>query len=111
VHRIVLATAIVLLVACKKDDPSAPPCSAVGANFVTIVHASTQKTKLSEAEQRGLDAQLPAMRDSLVEQCSEGGWSADVRRCLAQANDNLAFEACEQHLSDAQRQRLAAKTK
>ena len=78
---------------------------------MTIVHASTQRAALDEASQRGLDAQLPAMRDSLVEQCTEGGWSADVRRCLAQASDNLAFAACEQHLSDAQRQRLAAKTK
>lgn len=114
-HRIALCVAgfafVVSLAACKKGDPGAPPCSVVGANFVTIVHASTQKTKLDAATQRGLDAQLPAMRDSLVEQCTEGGWSAEVRRCLGQATDNLAFEQCEQHLSDAQRQRLAAKTK
>lgn len=104
-------TAVAALTACKKGDPSVPACSAVGANFVTIVHASTQKTSLDEATRRALEAQLPAMRDSLVEQCTEGAWSAEVRRCLVQANDNLAFEACEQQLSDAQRQRLAEKTK
>jgi hypothetical protein len=112
VHRISCAVllAVAAIAACKKGD-GAPACGAVGANFVIIVHASTTKVTLDPSAQRGLEAQLPAMRDSLVNQCVDGGWSADVRRCLAEAKDHVVFEECEQHLTDAQRQRLASETK
>jgi len=59
-----------------------------------------------EAIHRAVEAQLPAMRDSIVRVCTESKWSGGARTCLVAANDRVAFEACEQQLTDAQRQAL-----
>lgn len=59
-----------------------------------------------EAMRRAVEAQLPAMRDSIVHVCGDGKWTGAVRKCLVDANDRVAFEACEQQLTDVQRQAL-----
>ena len=59
-----------------------------------------------EAMRRAVEAQLPAMRDSIVHVCTDGKWASGVRSCLVDANDRVAFEACEQQLTDPQRQAL-----
>jgi len=61
---------------------------------------------VDEAVQRAVEAQLPAMRDSIVHVCGDGKWTGAVRKCLVDANDRVAFEACEQQLTDVQRQAL-----
>jgi hypothetical protein len=61
---------------------------------------------VDEAVRRAVEAQLPAMRDSIVHVCTDSKWTAPVRSCLVAANDRVAFEACEQQLTDAQRQAL-----
>jgi hypothetical protein len=96
--------------ACRgpAGDP-APPCSAVAARFLDIA-----RTDLGQAGQAGLDPatrravedQLPAMRDSLAQACTDGRWSAAVRSCLVAAHDHVGFEACEQRLTDDQRRDL-----
>ena len=101
--------ALVLCSACKRGGDAAPACGAVGAKFYMLVRADLDKAHLDPAKTRALEDQLPAMRDSLVTSCTEGAWSADVRSCLSSAPDHVAFEACEQHLTDAQRQLLVAK--
>jgi len=65
------------------------------------------KAKYDDATRRLVMDQLPAMRDSLVDACTETKWSDAVRRCLVDAVDHAAFEACQQQLTDAQRQALA----
>ena len=62
--------------------------------------------KVDEAVHRAVEAQLPAMRDSIVHVCTDSKWTSAVRKCLVDANDRVAFEACEQQLTDAQRQAL-----
>ncbi|HEY4177386.1 MAG TPA: hypothetical protein VGM90_11155 [Kofleriaceae bacterium] len=107
--RIALCFVLAAAVAgCKRNKDAAPSCDTVGAKFLLVVRQQLANGTLAEAQQRALDAQLPALRDSLVTACGDGAWGADVRTCLAAASDHAAFEACEQHLTDAQRQKLAA---
>lgn len=61
---------------------------------------------VDEAMRRAVEAQLPAMRDSIVHVCTDGKWTGAVRKCLVDANDRVGFEACEQQLTDVQRQAL-----
>jgi hypothetical protein len=102
----VLAVLALSLVACKRGSADAPPCGAVGAKFLMLTKDSLTKSTLSEDMRRGVLESLPAMRDSLVTVCGESKWSGPVRKCLVDANDHVAFEACEQQLTDAQRRAL-----
>ena len=105
--RIVVPVALVLaLGACRRANPDAPPCGAVGAKFLALTKDSLIKSTLGEDMRRGVLESLPAMRDSIVTVCSDSKWSAGVRKCLVEANDHVAFEACEQQLTDAQRRSL-----
>jgi hypothetical protein len=100
---------VLLLVACRRDPNAAPPCGAVGAKLIVLARADTDRdfaaTK-DDATRRLVLDQLPAMRDSLVNACTDTKWSDTVRRCLVDATDHLAFEACQLQLTDAQRQAL-----
>jgi hypothetical protein len=100
--------------ACRgqASDP-APPCSAVAARFLDIARTdlgqagqATGQVGLDPATRRAVEDQLPAMRDSLAQACSDGRWSAAVRTCLVAAHDHVGFEACEQQLTDDQRRDL-----
>jgi hypothetical protein len=98
---------------CKRGAPAEPPCSAVGAKFLALAKDALATSRLAEGDGNGdvalrravLD-QLPAMRDSLVAACTETKWSGAVRACLVEARDHLAFAACQQQLTDEQRQAL-----
>ena len=100
--------ALLLLAACKRDPNAAPPCGAVGAKLFVLARNDLERdnAKYDEASRRLVLDQLPAMRDSLVNACTDTKWSDAVRRCLVAATDHLAFEACQQQLTDAQRQAL-----
>lgn len=91
--------------ACKRST-DAPPCAAVGAKLLILAKDDLENKKPDEELGRAVAAQLPAMRDSIVAACTESAWSAAVRTCLVDANDHIAFEACEQQLTDAQRAAL-----
>jgi hypothetical protein len=104
--------------ACRgqASDP-APPCSAVAARFLDIARTdlgqagqaagqATGQVGLDPAIRRAVEDQLPAMRDSLAQACSDGRWSAEARNCLVAAHDHVGFEACEQRLTDDQRRDL-----
>ncbi|HTL38181.1 MAG TPA: hypothetical protein VL326_33860 [Kofleriaceae bacterium] len=58
------------------------------------------------ATRRAVADQLPAMRDSLTQICTDGKWSTQVRNCMANAGDHLALQACQQQLTDEQRRAL-----
>lgn len=86
-----------------------PPCSAVAARFLDIARtdlARAAQDGVGAATRRAVEDQLPAMRDSLIQACADGRWSADVRGCLVAASNHVGFEACEQQLTDDQRRDL-----
>ena len=105
VDRVALAF-LLTLGACKRGSADAPPCGAVGAKFLALTKDSLLRSTLNEDMRRGVLESLPAMRDSIVQVCSESNWTGAVRRCLVDANDHVAFETCEQQLSDVQRRAL-----
>lgn len=92
---------------CKRAT-DAPPCGAVGATFLALSKDALSRATLDSDHdmRRAVEDQLPAMRDSIVHACDESRWSAAVRKCLVEARDHVAFQACEQQLTDAQRQAL-----
>jgi hypothetical protein len=107
VVRVALALALALVLgACKRGSADAPPCGAVGSKFLALTRDALTRSTLGEDLRRGVTESLPAMRDSLVNVCTESNWSGAVRKCLVEANDHLAFEACEQQLTDVQRRAL-----
>jgi len=106
-RRVVRLAFVVLLVACRGGTgDSAPPCSAVAARFVELARAALATARVDDATSRLASDQLPAMRDALAQACTGGKWSAETRKCLVRANDHMAFEACEQQLTDEQRRDL-----
>lgn len=106
---------LVVLGACKRDPNAAPPCGAVGAKLVILARGDLEAVAGSgdaaEAIRQAVLDQLPAMRDSLVNACSESKWSEAVRRCLVDAPTHVAFEACQVQLTDAQRRALDASSR
>lgn len=106
VTGLVALVSALALGACRRGSADAPPCAAVGAKFLLLTKDSLTKSTIGEDMRRGVLESLPAMRDSIVTVCGESQWSAAVRKCLVDANDHVAFEACEQQLTDAQRRAL-----
>jgi hypothetical protein len=97
---------LVLVLAACRSKSGAPPCEAVGAKFVSLAKFDLEKTKVDDDTRRNITAQLPAMRDSLVNACKDSNWEPSVRTCLLDALDHTAFEACQRALTAAQRERL-----
>ena len=95
-----------MLTACSRGSADAPPCGAVGAKFLALAKDRLEASTLGEDKRRGVLESLPAMRDSIVAVCADSKWAPAVRKCLVDANDHVAFEACEQQLTDAQRRAL-----
>ena len=101
-----LLLALLLAAGACKGRSDGPACGAVGAKFMVLAKDDLEHKGVSDEVRRAVEAQLPAMRDSLVHACTDGAWASAVRTCLVAANDRVAFEACEQQLTDAQRQAL-----
>jgi hypothetical protein len=99
---------LLVLAACKRDPNAPPPCGAVGAKLLVLARGDLEANKATydEATRRMVLDQLPAMRDSLVNACTDTKWSDAVRRCMVDAADHLTFEACQQQLTDPQRAAL-----
>ncbi len=92
--------------ACHGGGGDGPPCSAVGGNFFLIAHGELEKGQFDEGVRRAVAAQLPAMRDSLTQLCTDGAWSRAVRDCLVHATDHPGLQACEAQLTADQRAAL-----
>ena len=106
---VVVAIAAALLAGaagCRGASDDGPPCSAVAARFLDLARHDVDQAKLDDATRRDAIDQLPAMRDTLAQACSEGHWSPALRKCLAQAADHVSFETCEHQLTDEQRRDL-----
>lgn len=112
VLRAIAVLALLVPAACKRGASDGPACGAVGAKFFALANADVVRTlpegtaAPSEAMRRAVLDQLPAMRDSIVAVCTDSKWSAAVRTCLVEAPDHVAFEACEQQLTETQRRDL-----
>jgi hypothetical protein len=103
---------LVLLVACRGGSgDAAPPCSAAAARFLDIARRDLATAGVDDATSRAVRDQLPAMRDALAAACTDGNWSAALRKCLVRANDHGDFETCEQQLTDEQRRDLDRATR
>jgi hypothetical protein len=105
VIRALCFVAVLASAACNRSSDG-PACGAVGAKFMALAKDDLEHKKVDETMRRAVEAQLPAMRDSIVHVCTDSKWTAAVRKCLVDANDRVAFEACQQQLTDAQRQAL-----
>src|SRR5690242_17376955 len=97
--------ALALMFACRAKVGDVP-CGTVAGRFFTIAQGDLAKATVDPATRRAVADQLPAMRDSLAQACSDGGWSAAVRDCMAKATDHVTLQTCEQQLTDDQRATL-----
>jgi hypothetical protein len=97
---------LVLLVACHARASDGPPCSAVAGSFFLIARGELEHAAVPDDVRRAVTEQLPAMRDSLAQLCTDGAWSAAARQCVVQAADHAALQACEAQLTADQRAAL-----
>nr|HEX4314277.1 hypothetical protein [Kofleriaceae bacterium] len=96
------AIAFVVLAACSRGGgDGAPACPSIGARFFQIARDELAASSVDDATRRGVADQLPAMRDALAQSCADSAWPADIRSCLADAADRVAFTACESRLDPA----------
>lgn len=72
----------------------------------TVAREDLGSAAVDPATRRAVADQLPAMRDSLTQICTDGKWSTQVRNCMANAADHVALQACQQQLTDEQRRAL-----
>jgi hypothetical protein len=72
----------------------------------TLASQDLGSAAVDPATRRAVADQLPAMRDSLTQICADGKWSTQVRNCMVNAADHVAFQACQQQLTDEQRRAL-----
>ena len=101
----VLALATLAGPACRKATSDAP-CGAVASRLFTLAREDLAKATVDPVTRRAVADQLPAMRDSLTQICTDGNWSTQVRNCMVSAADHAALQICQQQLTDEQRRAL-----
>jgi hypothetical protein len=101
--RLVLVAVLACACGGKKDEAN---CGAVASRLFTLAREDLAKATVDPATRRAVADQLPAMRHSLTQICSDGKWSTQVRNCMVSAGDHLALQTCQQHLTDEQRRAL-----
>lgn len=101
-----LVAAAAAAAACRRNSDAAPPCGAVSARFMAIAEQDLAAASIDGPTRRAVQAQLPAMRDSLATACTDSQWTEEVRRCFYAARDHVGLEACQQGLTETQRRVL-----
>jgi hypothetical protein len=103
--RVLLVAGALFAGACKgkRDDAS---CGAVASRHFALAHADLAKATVDPTTRRAVIDQLPAMRDSLTQICTDAKWSTQVRNCMVNASDHVALQTCQQFLTEAQRHAL-----
>ena len=96
---------LIILVACG-GGKAPPPCAAVGAKFLVLAQRDLESATLDDDTRRLVLDQLPAMRDALVNACTDTTWEPSVRTCMVDATDHASFQQCEGALSTTQRSAL-----
>src|SRR6478672_10170770 len=102
----VIVTALIILGGCHRKNRDDAPCATVASRLFTHARQDLETAKVDPATRRAVADQLPAMRDSLTQICTDGKWSTQVRNCMVNAPDHVALEACQQQLTDEQRRVL-----
>jgi hypothetical protein len=92
--------------ACNRKPKEEAPCGTVAARLFAIATDDLGKATVEPATRRLVADQLPAMRDALTQLCTDDHWSAAARNCMANAVDHVAFQTCQQQLTDDQRKGL-----
>ena len=95
---------------CNRSPKNEAPCGTVAAKLFSLATDDLATATVEPATRKAVAEQLPAMRDALVQICSDGKWSAAVRNCMANTIDHAAFQACQQQLTDDQRRSLDTAT-
>ena len=91
---------------CHRKSADDAPCATVAGRMFTLASEDLGSAAVDPATRRAVADQLPAMRDSLTQICTDGKWSTQVRNCMANAADHVALQACQQQLTDEQRRQL-----
>ena len=102
----VIVIALIILGGCRQKNRDDAPCATVASRLFTLARQDLETAKVDPATRRAVADQLPAMRDSLTQICTDGKWSTQVRNCMVNAADHVALEACQQQLTDEQRRAL-----
>jgi len=97
---------VAMIAACRATPRDVAPCSTVASRYFAIALADLDKSPIDGALRRGAADQLPGLRDALAQVCTRGAWSAQVRECMARADDRVGYEACERLLTEDQRAAL-----
>jgi hypothetical protein len=101
------ALIVVALAACSKKAKEGATCDEVGARLLELssdeLDTAARSDKVSPSMRTLAEAQLPAMRDSIVRHCKEDGWAPEIRGCFAAAADGDGMTICYQRLPDEQR--------
>ena len=92
--------------ACHRKSADDAPCATVAGRMFTLASEDLGSASVDPATRRAVADQLPAMRDSLTQICTDGKWSTQVRNCMVSAGDQLALQACQAQLTDEQRRAL-----
>ena len=95
-----------LLAGCHRKTPDDAPCATVASRMFSLATQDLGSAAVDTATRRAVADQLPAMRDSLTQICTDGKWSTQVRNCMVNAPDHVAMQACQQQLTDEQRRAL-----
>jgi hypothetical protein len=103
---LVLAAALGSCLGGCRGGSNDATCGTVASRLFAIAREDLAKASVDPATRRAVADQLPAMRDALVQACSDGGWAAPVRNCMASATDHAGMQACQQQLTDDQRRAL-----
>jgi hypothetical protein len=92
--------------ACSRKPKDVASCGTVASRLFTIARDELAKATVDATTRRAVSDQLPAMRDALTQACTDDAWPVQARNCMANAADHLAFQTCQQQLTDDQRHRL-----
>jgi len=101
--------AAALSLGCRRraESDTGASCAAVGAQLLSVARAQLARAPIEEpALRRSIEGLLAPIRDTMVRECRDGGWSAATRDCFAGATDEAAMRSCHQSLTEAQRTRL-----
>lgn len=92
VPSLAAALALMAMSGCGKGD--ATSCKAVAGHVVELLERDVARggdaERLAEAR-----ANLPPLRDALMQSCEDGQWSEAVRRCIAEAQNADELDACD----------------
>jgi len=94
--RLLPVVALALIAGCgKKDSGAADSCEKLGAHFAELAHKEADSLSDDSPDKKAAMAQLallPKARASLVKECRDDKWSAQLRGCFLGAKSAAEFQ-------------------